>query len=188
MFLTNNANTLSLFDWLFASENVVLFSEKLNVEMLQRIKPKLVISYNYSYIIGEKVISYMQRNIINLHISYLPWNRDSAPNLWSFIDNTPKGVTIHEIASGLDTGKIIAQKTVEISDDETLAASYDLLNKEIEILFKQNWLDICNGDYQARQQQGKGSYHTMSDLEKLLQGKTLDYNMTGREFREYCRT
>ena len=29
-------------------------------------------------------------SFINMHISYLPWNRGFSPNIWSFIDNTPK--------------------------------------------------------------------------------------------------
>ena len=39
----------------------------------------------------------MKRPIVNLHISYLPFNRGSHPNYWSFVENTPKGVSIHEI-------------------------------------------------------------------------------------------
>jgi len=35
------------------------------------------------------------------------------PNVWSFIEKTPKGVSIHYLDAGIDTGDIIAQKLVE---------------------------------------------------------------------------
>ena len=46
-------------------------------------------------------------------MSYLPYNRGAHPNFWSFVNNTVKGVTIHEIDQGIDTGKIILQKSIK---------------------------------------------------------------------------
>ena len=60
--------------------------------------------------------------------------------MWSFLEDTPKGVTIHYIDEGIDTGDIIVQKEVFIDEDkETLKSSYEILNKEIQALFKENW-------------------------------------------------
>ena len=47
-------------------------------------------------------------------MSFLPYNRGSHPNFWSFIDDTPKGITIHEIDEGADTGNIVFQKKILI--------------------------------------------------------------------------
>ena len=38
-----------------------------------------------------------KNQIINCHGAYLPHNRGAHPNVWSFIDNTPKGGTIQYI-------------------------------------------------------------------------------------------
>ena len=57
----------------------------------------LVITFNYRYLLKKKIIEKLERPAINLHISYLPFNRGSHPNFWSFIEKTPKGVSIHEI-------------------------------------------------------------------------------------------
>ncbi len=43
-------------------------------------------------------------------MGYLPFNRGAHPNFWSFMEKTPSGVTMHEINSGIDKGKIIVQK------------------------------------------------------------------------------
>ena len=64
------------------------------------------------------------KKIINLHISYLPWNKGASPNLWSVVEETKKGVSIHYVDSTLDTGEIIVQKELDFGDDVSLKESY----------------------------------------------------------------
>ena len=110
------------------------------VEDLPKGKYTFLISYGYRYILPKKVLDLFPSSAINLHISYLPWNRGADPNLWSWIDSTPKGVTIHYLDEGIDTGDIIAQKLVHMNRGrETLRTSYELLKVEIEKLFRNNW-------------------------------------------------
>ena len=79
-----------------------------------------VISYGYRHILKKQHIKSAKNPIINLHISFLPYNRGADPNYWSWVEDTPKGVTIHEIDEGIDTGDIIIQKQVNFNDNETL--------------------------------------------------------------------
>ena len=62
-----------------------------------------IISYGYRHILKKDLIEMFPRKIANLHISLLPWNRGADPNLWSFLEDTPKGVTIHYIDCSVDT-------------------------------------------------------------------------------------
>jgi len=99
-----------------------------------------IISYGYRHIIRPEVIKLFPGKIINLHISYLPWNRGFDPNLWSILENTQKGVTIHMVNEGLDTGDILVQEKIEFDyQQETLATSYQKLQSQIQNLFKKNW-------------------------------------------------
>ena len=59
----------------------------------------LVISFGYRHIIKDTELKSLKRPIINLHVSFLPFNRGSHPNFWSHFENTPSGVSIHEIDS-----------------------------------------------------------------------------------------
>lgn len=124
-----------------------------------------VISYGYSHIIKQDIIDNSKNPIINLHISYLPFNRGADPNFWSWLENTPKGVTIHQIDKGLDTGNIFIQKEIKFEGNETLASSYDILRKEIENLFIENFDNIIKGNIFPKKQEGKGTYHSKKDLE-----------------------
>ncbi|MBL4613090.1 MAG: hypothetical protein JKY91_05040 [Emcibacter sp.] len=125
----------------------------------------LVISYGYKHIISETCFSSMKRPALNLHLSYLPYNRGSDPNFWSFVENTPGGVTIHEINKGIDTGPVIYQKYVNFSEGEnSFRATYDRLRSEVETLFMDNIDHILTGNYKVEKQRGFGSYHRKSDM------------------------
>ena len=127
-----------------------------------------IISYGYRYIIPSHVVSFYEGKLINLHISYLPWNRGADPNLWSFLDDTPKGVTIHYIDEGLDTGDIIVQEKMFFSKNETLSSSYLKLALEIENLLVRVWPLIRIGKNKRSRQLGKGSYHRSVDKNAYL--------------------
>lgn len=176
IYLTNNENTLVLYDWLIENgEEVILSQEKLSLSFVQNINPEMIISYNYSYVIKKEIIDYMKGNIINLHISMLPWNRGASPNFWSFIDDTPKGVTIHYIDEGLDTGDIIVQKEVFFDEkEETFQSTYNTLSDEIQRLFQANWEMIKEGRVVRIPQNGdSGTSHKVIDLDRIQ--KKIDF-------------
>ena len=125
-----------------------------------------IICYGYHHIISNEVIKAVKNPIINLHISFLPFNRGCHPNYWSFKERTPKGVTIHFIDEGIDTGPILIQKKIKFESFDTLNSSYLKLKKEIENLFCENFMRIIGGKIKPKKQIGKGSFHLKSDLPK----------------------
>lgn len=129
---------------------------------------RAVVSYGYRHILKADVLAAMPAVAVNLHVSLLPWNRGADPNFWSFVDNTPKGVTIHCLAEGVDTGDILAQKEVAFGPGEhTLASTYARLQDEIQDLFKARWPAILAGTCPRRPQVGEGSLHRMKDKDML---------------------
>ena len=125
----------------------------------------LVISFGYRHIISKEMLNSAKREVINLHISLLPYNKGAHPNFWSFFDDTPKGVTIHHIDEGIDTGEICFQKVVEFTQDEnTYVKTQAKLICEIEQLFIENYESIIRGGYKTKKQLGAGTFHKKSDL------------------------
>jgi methionyl-tRNA formyltransferase len=120
-----------------------------------------VVSYGHRHIIREPHLTRWQGRLINLHISFLPWNRGSDPNFWSWVDGTPKGVTIHLVDKGLDTGPILAQRELQLSG--TLGTSYNQLRVGMAALFAEAWPAIRTGTVPAIPQTGRGSYHRSAD-------------------------
>lgn len=125
----------------------------------------LIVSYGYRHIIRPEVVRRFENRIVNLHISLLPWNRGADPNIWSFLENTPKGVSVHYIDAGVDTGNLLCQQIVPMTVTETLRSSYQKLSDAIESLFVAQWGAIRNGRITGRPQSGSGSFHRMKDLE-----------------------
>ena len=93
-----------------------------------------------------------------MHISYLPYNRGSHPNFWSFYDKTPSGVSIHIVDKGIDTGPIVAQKYVNFNNkDDTFIKTYNVLKIEIENLFLDILESLLLNKWVAKKQKGIGT-------------------------------
>ena len=169
LFLTNNENTLDLYEWLAAQgERVCRVQNKLTLKMVEALKPSLIISFNYRHVIKKDVLDFMQGKVINLHTSLLPYNRGSSPNFFSFFDDTPKGVTIHLMDEGLDTGDILLQKELAFDEEkETFASTYECLLAEIKALFRENWQAIKEGSLVPTKQKEGGSSHRLKELEVI---------------------
>lgn len=135
-----------------------------------------IVSYGYRHIIAQDILDAVKGQAINLHISFLPWNRGADPNLWSFLDDTPKGITIHYMDEGLDTGDIIFQRKVDFKGEHTLATTYNKLSNFIEISLEHLWPLIKMGIVKGVPQTGEGSYHVSKDKEKFLHLLTNDWN------------
>jgi methionyl-tRNA formyltransferase len=150
-----------------AGEEVTAMSAAIGPETIRAERPELVVSHGYRHILGPDVLELVDARAINLHIAWLPWNRGADPNLWSWIEGTPKGVTIHYIDEGVDTGDVIAQREVRFGAGETLASSYARLQEEMLRLFREQWPLIRAGRCERRPQAGAGSFHRVSDRRRV---------------------
>jgi methionyl-tRNA formyltransferase len=157
----------SLIAYLEQQDVVLSTSEPLTPAWLDELNPDWTVSYGYRHILRGEVLRRLEGRAVNLHIALLPWNRGADPNLWSFIENTPKGVSIHFIDAGVDTGDLIAQRAVVPVDGDTLATSYQRLQDEICALFREVWPVIRSGDAPRQPQPSGGSYHSMADQQRV---------------------
>jgi methionyl-tRNA formyltransferase len=146
-----------------------------------------LVSYGYRHILRRPVLERFPGRAINLHVALLPWNRGADPNLWSFVDDTPKGVTIHHLDEGVDTGDIIVQRQVAMDADETLRSSYQKLQLAIEQLFHQHWPLIRAGRAPRLPQRGPGSSHRLRDREAILPALTLGWETPVLQLRRLRR-
>ena len=156
---------------------------RLTAEEISQIDPDWIISYGYRHIIKKPVIDRYRNRIINLHISFLPWNRGVSPNLWSFLTDTKKGVTIHILDEGIDTGDILFQQEVFFDKEVTLGESYQLLRNEIEKLFIKNWSNIRDNKHTPMKQDlNDGTYHTQKETRAMVRQLGInDWDITCRD-------
>lgn len=108
---TNALNTASIPDSKIEFVNSV--NDKKTIELLQQIKPDLII-VNGTRIISKKVLESVPCDFINTHAGITPKYRGVHGTYWALVNNDLKnsGVTVHFVDTGIDTGIIIYQETV----------------------------------------------------------------------------
>tara|TARA_B100000886_G_scaffold208830_1_gene144523 strand:- start:518 stop:883 length:366 start_codon:yes stop_codon:yes gene_type:complete len=98
----------------------------------------------------------------------LPWNKGAHPNFWSFYDNTKKGISIHVLDGGVDTGDLIFQKKVLFTNKDTLFTSHKKINKEMENYLIKKLPLILKDDYKTKKQIKGGTFHYKKDINVYL--------------------
>ena len=149
-----------------------------------------IISYGYQHILRGPILDLEEyRNrIINIHIGYLPWNRGSDPNFWSWHDDTPKGVTIHQMDEGVDTGPILARVGLPLDPRMTLKMSYGLLQAAAESLFYGAWPSIRDQTIPPDPQPDKGfPAHKKADREAIWHHFPLGWDTPVLDVEEFGR-
>lgn len=150
-------------------DQILTYNEKLNKQLIFTNQIELIISYNYRFLISTEVLSSEGLLALNLHTSLLPYNRGAHPVLWSILERTPLGVTIHQVDVGLDTGPIILQKQLNLaSNEKSLRQIYEEVNEELVKLFCINWQNIRDGNFQFQPQVGPGTHHRSAQAKEFL--------------------
>lgn len=108
---------------------------------LKEAKVDLIVLAGYMRIVGKVLLQAFPERIINIHPSLLPNYPGKQGILDAFMDKVEQtGVTVHLVDEGVDTGPILAQKTVAIEEDDTLdslerkihAVEHELFPKAIQ--------------------------------------------------------
>lgn len=182
--LYNNPCALDLFDKLKElGHETTLCEQSISKELCISGGFDLTISYTYRYIIPDDILQALGYNAVNLHNSFLPWNRGADPNLWSIAENSPRGVTLHYMTGGLDKGDIIAQSIVPLEPEDTLRSSYDRLDAAAKKLFVKAIAYYPLWREMVKRPVGKGSYHSLKDG-VALRGLIESYDMRAQDFKK----
>ncbi len=182
--LYNNNCALPLFDWLVKQgHECILWNDKLDAQWVEVQGFDLMLSYTYSRIIRKAVMDAVGGNAVNLHTSFLPFNRGVDPNMWSLAEDTLRGVTLHYIDERVDKGWIIYQEIAPVGNIEeaTLRTTYNDLDKAAQEVFKKAFAFYRFWPEMAKQAEGKGTYHSDKQGEKLREHIT-SYDMSVKEF------
>lgn len=137
-------------------------------KVISELKPDLALSVLFGTILKSQFIGMFPLGVINLHPSYLPYNRGAYPNVWSIVDGTPAGATLHFIDDGVDTGDIIAQTQVPVEPFDTGKSLYKKLEIESLKFFIRTWRKIKAGKFEKKKQTAEGgSFHYVKDIDEI---------------------
>lgn len=171
VFLGKHSVGETVYEWLCDQEDtnvLAMLTRKEQLTVIQDLNPQLIISGGFEYIVPKSVLEVPERGVVNMHGSYLPYNRGSNTNVWPIIEDTPAGVSLHYMSPKLDNGPLIDRRKVEKRVDDT---AKDLLNRIEQAAveqFKKVWPDIQDDSINLTPQDPEsGTYHSKSDFVDL---------------------
>ncbi|PSG98657.1 MAG: formyl transferase [Nanohaloarchaea archaeon SW_7_43_1] len=188
VFLGMNDGGEKVYNWLNDRNDIevkALLTEKNQLSLVEDIEPDIMISSGFEHKVPEEIIEVPEQGIVNLHPSFLPHNRGSHPNIWSIIEDTPAGVSIHYMTEEIDGGPIIDRKEVRVEPSDTAGKLYDRLQNEMFELFKENWSDIKEG-VKGEEQTGSTTTHYERELGEISE-LDLDEKVEVGEFLKKLR-
>ena len=101
---------------------------KNQTEIIKNLEPDLIVVIAYGKIIPPDILNIPLYGCINVHASLLPKYRGAAClNAPILNGDAETGITIMKMDAGLDTGPIIKQVKIALSDRETLEELHDKL-------------------------------------------------------------
>ncbi len=94
-------------------------------ERIAALKPAVIYSFYYRYLIPESVLALAPRGAYNMHGSLLPKYRGRAPVNWMLVNGEREaGATLHHMVARADAGDIVGQRAVTIDDEDTALTLY----------------------------------------------------------------
>ncbi len=97
---------------------------------LEAIQPDCIVVAAYGQILPKSILELPKYGCINVHASLLPKYRGAAPIHYAILNGEKEsGVTIMQMAEGLDTGDMLLKKSVEIFENEITEELHDRLSE-----------------------------------------------------------
>ena len=110
-----------------------------SIDLMQKCNADLGVIFGTN-IVKEIVFSIPKLGSINLHQGLAPYYRGGPPVFWElFNDENEVGITVHFVASKVDTGDIILQETVPLRYDFSYDTNFELFLEE----FRSNLKSTC---------------------------------------------
>jgi methionyl-tRNA formyltransferase len=129
-------------EFVFVGKEV--FHDRHHIQELNNEELDVLISVYWPWILSPEYFQKFSKTI-NFHPALLPANRGWYPHVFNLMEETPAGVTLHEIAEDADSGGIWAQGKVPVSPFDTAFDLYGRLQNEMFVLFQESWDGISRG-------------------------------------------
>jgi methionyl-tRNA formyltransferase len=147
--------------------------------------PELIVVAAFGQILKKDVLNLPRYGCINVHASLLPRWRGAAPiNAAILAGDEETGVTIMQMDVGLDTGPMLAKKSIRLTRDDTAGSvlqTLSTLGADLLIETLPRWIA---GDIQPQQQDD--AFATYAPMLKKEEGK-LDFTRDVNELERLIR-
>jgi methionyl-tRNA formyltransferase len=126
---------------------------------LRDLEPDLLLVWHYSMVLPPVVLQTPRLGSVNVHPGLLPEYRGAHVLQWAIVNGEREtGVTLHYLDEGIDTGPVIAEQRVPITEDDDAASLAAALQDAGLELMRRHWHAMSSGSAKASPQPGGGRY------------------------------
>jgi methionyl-tRNA formyltransferase len=130
------------------------------VEKVKKLKPDFLITAHFEKLIKKDLLDIPIVGALNLHPSLLPYYRGMSPQHWPIINGEKKtGITVHFLDEGIDTGDIVQQKEIELTDNMYVSDLQLIWTKYYANIISCCISRIYGGGGGVKQNSTEGSYY-----------------------------
>jgi methionyl-tRNA formyltransferase len=159
LYLRNRLDKSTSLKAVLRAKNIRIIELKKNINhedslrIIGNLKPDLLVSIAGNQIFKTILINLAPKGCLNLHTALLPKYRGLMPTFWVLKNNEIEtGVSVFFVDEGIDSGPIIIQKRVPISDSEsqrsliirTKKIGMDAIIEAINLIYVGNYKLIPN--------------------------------------------
>lgn len=163
---------------------------------IQEESPDLCVISHFEKLIKKPLLNLPKYGFINLHPALLPEYRGMSPQHWPIINGEKEtGITVHYVDETADTGDIICQRRIELTDDMYVSDLQKKWIEEYKTIVIEAIYNISIGAKTIEQRDLKGSYYgklkveqcyiddnfSVSQAYNLVRGVSLPYH--GAEYK-----
>ena len=156
------------------------------MDILKEIAPDIIIVAAFGQLIPKEILELPKFGCINIHASLLPKYRGAAPIQQAVIDGEKEsGVTIMQMAEGLDTGDMISKIVIPLSPEETGGSLFGKLAQAgAELLIKTlPSIEQGTAEYEKQPEESPTPYAAMITKQMGL----MDFNRQACELERLVR-
>ena len=156
-----------------------------SMQQLSAWNPDLIIVAAFGQILKKDVLDLPRYGCINVHASLLPRWRGAAPiNAAILAGDEETGVTIMQMDVGLDTGPMLAKKSIRLNPDDTTGSALQALSTLGADLLLETLPEYLSGNLKPVPQPAEGA--TYAPMLKKEDGK-LDFTKDVNELERRVR-
>jgi folate-dependent phosphoribosylglycinamide formyltransferase PurN len=99
------------------------------LQLIARLEPDIAVLLGAG-ILKKSVLAIPNMATLNAHMGLLPFYRGMNVTEWAALNGDPVGCTVHQVDSGIDTGPILATRTVSHDGAGSIAELRDRVDRE----------------------------------------------------------
>jgi formyltetrahydrofolate hydrolase len=126
--------------------NVNSINSSDSIELVNKYSPDIIL-LSGTRILSKELLESTSALILNIHAGVTPYFRGVHGAYWAVFNNHKNlaGVTLHRVDTGIDTGKIIDQRVIKISEKDNYS-TYPILQLSLGLDILNNFLSSYCGN------------------------------------------